>query len=45
MMKAAARMELLPMENGCLRKFFTTARSYSSLWGEEILGQHPQEWI
>ena len=44
-MRAAACEELLP-ENGRLRRFFTTSRSYFSAWGgEEVLSQEPREWI
>ena len=44
-MREAAREELLP-DNGRLRRFFTTSRSYFSEWGgERILAQHPRNWI
>ena len=44
-MEAAARTELLPAENGLLPKFFTTARSFFSKWGEAVLDRPPRRWI
>ena len=44
-MDAAARTELLPENNGHLRRFFTTSRSYFDQYGERILQQHTQPWI
>ena len=44
-MKKAARMELLPGEDGRLPRFFTTSRSYFYPVAEEILAEAPQDWI
>ena len=44
-MQAAARSELLPGEDGCLEKYFTTNRAYFSPISEEILGEDPRIWI
>ena len=44
-MKKAARMELLPGEDGRLPQFFTTSRSYFDRIAEEILAEAPQDWI
>lgn len=45
-MQEAARMELLPEEGShCLKKFFSTTRSYFGPVAEEILAETPQEWI
>ena len=40
-MEGAARTELLPTEDNCLMRFFTTSRSYFGPLGEEILMGHP----
>ena len=44
-MEEAARMELLPGEDGCLPPFFSTSRSYFGPVAEEVLAEAPQGWI
>jgi len=44
-MERLAREELLPDDGGILSKFFTTNRSYFSPLSENILAEHPREWI
>ena len=44
-MQAAARGELLPDEGNRLPRFFTTSRSYFGIYGENVLGQPPRDWI
>ena len=44
-LKAAARIELLPDENNFLPRFFTTSRSYFAAYGESILDEPPRDWI
>ena len=44
-MEEAARMELLPREDGCLPPFFSTSRSYFGPVAERILAEAPREWI
>ena len=36
-MSEAAQRELLPNQDGCLRKFFTTRRSFFGNYGEQVL--------
>ena len=44
-MRGAAREELLP-DDGRLRRFSTTSRSYFAEWeGEEVLAEDPGAWI
>lgn len=44
-MRGAAREELLP-DDGRLRRFFTTSRSYFTEWeGEEVLAEDPGAWV
>ena len=44
-MADAAREELLPEDDGRLRRFFTTARSYFAPLSESILAAPPQAWV
>ena len=44
-MRKAARLELLPADDGRLRRFFTTSRSYFAPLSESILAEPPQAWI
>ena len=44
-MERLASEELLPDNGGVLSKFFTTNRSYFSPLSENILAEHPREWI
>ncbi len=41
----AARVELSPGEAGCLRRFFTTSRSWFGPVAEGTLAEAPQVWI
>ena len=43
--RAAARRELLPDEDGRLAGFFTTARSFFGTVGEAILGAADEVWV
>lgn len=44
-MRVAAREELLP-DDGQLRRFFTTSRSYFTEWdGEEVLAEDSRAWV
>ena len=38
------RNRLLP-QNGSMRKFFTTSRSYFGEFGERILAEEPRDWV
>ena len=44
-MTEAARRELLPNQDGCLPKFFTTRRSFFGNYGEQVLSLRPDRWI
>ena len=44
-MRKAARLELLPADDGRLRRFFTTSRSYFAPLSENILAAPPQAWV
>ncbi|CZB15175.1 retron system putative HNH endonuclease [Candidatus Synechococcus spongiarum] len=44
-MEEAARMQLLPGEDGRLPPFFSTSRSYFGPVAERILAEEPREWI
>ena len=44
-MEDATRMELLPMANGNLHRFFTTSRSYFAELAEHILAKEPAAWV
>ena len=44
-MQAAAQGECLPDEHNRLPRFFTTSRSYFSVYGESILSEPPRSWI
>ena len=45
LLEAAARMELMPDENGKLPRFFTASRSYFAPLGENILSEDPPAWL
>ena len=44
-MRVWARNLLLAQQNGNLRKFFTTSRSYFGELSERILAQQPRDWV
>ena len=44
-MSHGARIELLPSDDGQLKRFFSTSRAFFGTYAESVLSQPPQNWI